>query len=149
MRDNEDWIYHVLFLFFFSDASVQCDSGTFPSRLLPPGSEQAQRRANSSPVREPVIGLRPQVHLWGGATRKSRWVNFLLVLNLPECPICCPRCFSFSLAFICLLKPRSLIEQKKKPAIFSYYRDLKSFKVKMFFHGRTCCCVVDLKLRTV
>ncbi|MED6235006.1 hypothetical protein ATANTOWER_012409 [Ataeniobius toweri] len=46
-----------------SDASVQRDSGAFPRLLLLPGSEHPQRRTDSSPGRETVIRLRPQVHL--------------------------------------------------------------------------------------
>lgn len=102
---NHDETYYN-FSFVFSDAFVQCDSGTFPSRLLPPGSKQAQRQTNSTQVRETVIGLRPQVYLWGGATRRgspgwwtssSSSISCLLLLS--------SLLLYFKSIFICLLKP--------------------------------------------
>lgn len=97
-----------IYNFFFSDAFVR--QRHFPPCFLLSGRIKRSSEETSSPVRETVIGLRPQVHLWGGATRRSRWVNstpppsllfyfFLIFFNRVSLVFIFFHCFSSAVAF--------------------------------------------------
>lgn len=89
-------VWHNLFFSFLSPfvvkSSCRATVALLSSRLLSSGSGQ---------VRGTVIGLRPQVCHWGGATRESRWVNSLLIsTSCSSIQFCFPSFFLFKMPFI-------------------------------------------------
>lgn len=104
IRTNID--IYIYIIIFFSDAFVR--QRHFPPCFLLSGRIKRSGEETSSPVRETVIGLRPQVHLWGGATRRSRWVNSVPPLFFVCFFFICVPLMSFS-SFASLLRLHFLI----------------------------------------
>lgn len=123
---NHDETYYNL-SFVFSDASVQCDSGSlpFPSSSSRVGTSAAANELHSGPTDRDRASASGVPLRRGDATRKSRLVNLLPLLN---------RMFPFASSLLLFLNRSSFAfenHQLRNNHIFMY---LKSLKIKMFFH---------------
>ena len=122
-----------------------CSATTALSRVFPPSlpgrnNQRSGNRLHFSPRK--VIGLRPQEHLWGGATRKSRWVNFLLNLPISHLPLLSLRIFFYTFLYLSF-KIISLIVAH----IFTLYKAKLSHLRSTYVFVRELC-VGDSWLKT-